>query len=166
MSRATKVRQGGNALALVKKLLNLVSIKGDDILLSSQTEDNLRYHRLRASLPARLWVWKTVCSWQWKGSKEHINVLELRAALCALRWRIVKCGVNNHRLVHMLDSLVCLHSLTRGRTSSRKLRRTLAKINALLLMSKNIGVWAYVHTSENPADAPSRVLKKRKWVAK
>lgn len=166
MTRASKQRKGGNELMLVKKLLNLVSIKGEDILLSSASENNVRYHRLRASLPARLWVWRTVCSWLWKGSKEHINALEMRAVLCALRWRIIKSGACNQRPVHMIDSLVCVHSLTRGRTSSRKLRRTLARINALLLLSKNVGVWAYVHTSENPADAPSRVLRRRKWVAK
>eukprot|EP00438_Fugacium_kawagutii_P007517 Skav231098 [mRNA] locus=scaffold2525:251187:253990:- [translate_table: standard] len=55
MTRTTKVRKGGNELTLVRKLLNLVSIKGEDLLLSSRSEDNLRYHRLRASLPAKLW---------------------------------------------------------------------------------------------------------------
>lgn len=136
MSRTTRRRKGGNALVLVKKPLNLVSIKGEDIILSASTEDNLKYHRLRASIPARLWAWRTVCSWLWKGNKEHINVLEMRAVLCALKWRIIKCGIGNHRLVHLVDSLVCLHSLTRHRTSSRKMRRTLAKINSLLLLSK------------------------------
>lgn len=163
MSRASKPRRPGNGKILVQKLLNMVSIKGEDILLSSATEETLRYHRLRASLPSNLWVWRTVCSWLWKGNKEHINVLEMRATLCALRWRILKGGTRHRRLVHLVDSLVVLHALTRGRTSSRKMRRTLARINALLLLSKNQGVWTYVHTSDNPADAPSRVLQKRKW---
>eukprot|EP00435_Cladocopium_sp_Y103_P030899 s1425_g7.t1 len=163
MGNPRKRLQPGNALALVKKLLNMVSVKGEDILLSSSTEETLRYHRLRASLPSNLWVWRTVCSWKWKGSKEHINVLEMRAVLCALRWRILKQKIRKQRLVHLTDSLVCLHTLTRGRTSSRKLRRTVARINALLLLSQNIGVWAYVHTALNPADAPSRGRVARKW---
>ena len=163
MSGPRKQLVPGKELALVKKLLNMVSIKGEDILISSASEDTLRYHRLRASIPSNLWVWRTVCGWTWKGSKEHINNLEMRAVLCALRWRILKQKTRGHRLVHLTDSLVCLHTLTRGRTSSRKLRRTVARINALLLLSQNAAVWTYVHTALNPADAPSRGRFRRKW---
>ena len=148
---------------LVRKLLNLVSLKGEDIMLQAPTEDTLRYHRLRASLPARLWKWRTVMGWQWSGSPEHINVLELRAVLTSIRWRILKRRAFRTKMVHMIDSLVCLHCLVRGRSSSRKMRRTLSRIDALLLASGSHGVWAYVHTSQNPADRPSRRPVKKKW---
>eukprot|EP00438_Fugacium_kawagutii_P021648 Skav231607 [mRNA] locus=scaffold1636:8556:16397:- [translate_table: standard] len=139
LSAPKKKLCSGNEVTLVRKLMNMVSIKGEDILLSAGSEETLRYHRLRASLPSNLWQRRTVCGWRWQGHKEHINVLELRAVLCALRWRILKQGSCNMRLVHLTDSLVCLHTLTRGRTSSKKLRRTLARINALLLLSNNVG---------------------------
>ena len=155
-----------NELLLVRKLMNMVSIKGEDILLSAPSEETLRYHRLRASVPSNLWKLRTICGWQWKGNKEHINVLELRAVYCAPKWKILKQNVTRHRLVHLTDSLVCLHCLSRGRTSSRKLRRTLARINALLLLSGNTAVWTYVHTALNPADAPSRRKVKKKWAKK
>ena len=148
---------------LVSKLLNLVSLKGEDIMIQAPSEETLRYHRLRASLPSNLWQWKTVMGWTWKGSPEHINVLEMRAVLTSLRWRIVKKKSLRTKFVHMVDSLVCLHSLSRGRSSSRKLRRTMSRINALLLASGSHGVWAYVHTKENPADGPSRHPVKKKW---
>ena len=77
--------------------------------------------------------------------------------------RIIKMKGNKQRMVHLTDSLVCLHTLTRGRTSSRKLRRTVARINSLLLLSQNSAVWTYVHTALNPADAPSRGRHRRKW---
>ena len=166
MSGPRKQLVPGKELALVRKLLNMVSIKGEDIMISSASEDTLRYHRLRASIPSNLWVWRTVCGWTWKGSKEHINNLEMRAVLCALRWRIIKQRTRGHRLVHLTDSLVCLHTLTRGRTSSRKLRRTVARINALLLLFQNTAIWTYVHTALNPADAPSRGRFRRKWGGK
>lgn len=162
---ATKVRPG-NEQTLVRSLLNQVSIKGEDILLSAATEDTLKLHRIRASVPANLWRWRTLCGWQWRGHKDHINVLELRAVLCGLKWRISKQGLRNSKFVHLIDSLVCLHSLSRGRTSSRKMRRTLCKINSLLLASRNSGAWAYVHTSLNPADRPSRRGVRRKWARK
>eukprot|EP00438_Fugacium_kawagutii_P034843 Skav219085 [mRNA] locus=scaffold3000:142585:144471:- [translate_table: standard] len=164
MGRTTQPVVSNNEQILVNKLTNMVSIKGEDLLISSSTEENLKFHRLRASIPSNLWRWRIVSSWRWHGQREHINVLELRAVLCALRWRILKRHERGQKMVHLVDSLVCLHSLTRGRTSSKKLRRTLARINSLLLLSNNVGVWTYVHTALNPADAPSREHhRKRKW---
>ena len=164
MRGPNKALRPGNEAVLAKKLVNLVSIKGEDILLTAQTEDTLRYHRLRASIPANLWKWRTVCGWTWRGPSEHINVLELRAVLCALRWKVVKQKASRQKMIHLTDSLVCLHTLTRGRTSSKKLRRTLARINALLLLSRSTAVWTYIHTALNPADAPSRGKVRKKWV--
>ena len=39
---------------LVRKIAGLTSLKGEDVLLQTQSEDPVRYHRLRASLPAGL----------------------------------------------------------------------------------------------------------------
>ena len=152
-----------NELKVVSKLLTLVSMKGEDLLLQASSEDQVKYHRLRASVPANLWRWKTITGWKWKDGSEHINVLEMRAVLTSLRWRIEKQKITKSKFVHMLDSLVCLHSLSRGRSSSRKLKRSLLRINALLLASHCHPVWTYVHTKDNPADAPSRRPRKRKW---
>eukprot|EP00438_Fugacium_kawagutii_P015349 Skav202567 [mRNA] locus=scaffold2177:274392:277940:- [translate_table: standard] len=152
-----------NELSLVRKLVSLVGIKGDDLLLQASSEDVIKYHRMRASVPSRLWKWRTVAGWTWSESTEHINVLEMRAALTALKWRIEKQEVVHSKFVHLLDSLVCLHSLSRGRSSSRKLKRTLLRINALTLATDCHVVWAYVHTKDNPADRPSRRPQKRKW---
>ena len=148
---------------LVKKLLTLVSVKGEDLMLQSSSEDLVRYHRLRASIPAKLWRWRAIASWRWSDQGEHINSLELRAVLTALRWRIERNKCIHSKFIHLVDSQVCLHALSRGRSSSKKLRRTLLRANALLLATKTHVVWAYVHTKQNPADAPSRRLRKRKW---
>lgn len=145
---------------LVPKLANLISIKGEDILLTTPSSQLCKFHRLRASVPSRLWRWRIVTGWKWKGNKEHINALELRAVLTTLKWRIQHRGQVGHRFLHLVDSLVVLHSLARGRSSSRKLRPTLARINALLLCSSSQALWGYVHTDQNPADKPSRWGKK------
>ena len=136
---------------LIRKLSGLISGKGEDLLLQAPSEDVQRSHRLRASIPSNLWRWRVICGWRWRGDPEHINGLELRAVLTALRWRFARKGWLNTRFLHMVDSQVCLHALARGR-SSRKLRRTLLRINALLLASGSHGIWAYVHTELNPAD--------------
>ena len=127
---------------LVRKLIGLVSQKGEDILLQHQTDIPVKYHRLRMSLPPKLWRWKTVSGWAWKDATEHINVLELRAALTSVKWSIERFQHFDTRCVHLVDSLVVLHSLARGRSSSRKMRRTLMRLNSYLLASGLLPVWA------------------------
>ena len=151
---------------LVRKLMGVASVKGDDLLLQSGTEHSIRYHRLRASIPGRLWKWKDVAGWTWRHSGDHINVLECRAVYTTIKWWIKKKRVSSARFLHLVDSLVVLHSLSRGRSSSRKLRRTIMKINSLLLGSDLHPIYGYIHTSQNPADRPSRrgAHIKKKWV--
>lgn len=63
---------------------------------------------------------------------------------------------SKRRMIHLADSLVCLHALSRGRSSSKRLTRTMSRINGLLLVSNSQCIWEYVHTHSNPADKPSR----------
>eukprot|EP00435_Cladocopium_sp_Y103_P046183 s2515_g13.t1 len=154
--RPLRGSQPEDGTKLVEKLANLISVKGEDVLLSTPSSQLCKYHRLRASVPAGLWRWKVVTGWSWKGQSEHINQLELRAVLTALKWRIEHKGLRRHRFLHLTDSLVCLHVLSRGRSSSRRLRSTMSRANALLLVSGTQALWGYVHTAQNPADRPSR----------
>eukprot|EP00435_Cladocopium_sp_Y103_P064326 s581_g26.t1 len=135
---------------LAFKLGNLISMKGEDIMLSTPTSQMPRHHRLRSSVPSKLWKWKVIAGWQWTKGQEHINALELRAIMTSLRWRIEHCLQVDTRWVHLTDSLVCLHCLSRGRSSSKKLRRTLSRINAMILASNVQPVWGYIHTDIPP----------------
>ena len=141
---------------LANCLGNLISIKGEDILLTTPSTQMVKFHRLRATVPSRGWKWRIVAGWKWSNQEEHINSLELRAILTSLRWRLEHVKHFKTRFIHLTDSLVCLHALTRGRTSSRKLRRPMSRINALILASGSQPLWGYVHTEQNPADRPSR----------
>ena len=149
---------------LTKKLCSLVSLKGEDLLVQSQTEAPVRFQRLRSSIPSKLWRWKIIAGWQWTGQAEHINVLELRSVLTSIKWRAEQQKQLDHRCIHLVDSLVCLHALTRGRSSSRKMRRTLMRINSFLLVTGLQPLWGYVSTHDNPADRPSRRGVRKKWV--
>ena len=164
MRRTTQAGVPGQGL--VRKLLGQISVKGEDLLLQMGTDIPARYHRLRASIPGKLWRWREVAGWRWTGEAEHINVLELRAVKTLLAWRIRELKEQRSRFLHLVDSLVVLHALSRGRSSSRKLRRTLAKISAMLLASGLQGTWGYIDTHQNPADEPSRRPLHRKWVRK
>ena len=149
---------------LVRKLGSLTSIKGEDLLLQSRTETPVKFHRLRSSIPSKLWRWRTVAGWQWRGQGDHINVLEMRAVLTSIKWRAEQLQQLNIRSLHLVDSLVVLHALTRGRSSSRKLRRTLMRIGSILLACGMAPLWSYVDTKQNPADKPSRRGVKKKWL--
>ena len=144
-----------------------MSSRGTDVLLKSSTEPVRSYDRLRTSVPARLWKWKVACGWSWKrpqsGNVEHINRLEIRAVLTSIKWRILKAKQTRKRFLHLVDSLVSLHIINKGRSSSRKLRAITKKIAAWLLLSGNSCILGYVDTGQNPADAPSRRSQKRKW---
>eukprot|EP00438_Fugacium_kawagutii_P034498 Skav206642 [mRNA] locus=scaffold5599:32144:35829:- [translate_table: standard] len=150
------VTSEGSTQLLASKLGNLVSVKGEDILLTTPTTALVKYHRLRASVPSKLWKWRIISGWSWKHGNEHINALELRAILASVRWRLEHMKQFNCRMIHLTDSLVCLHVLSRGRSSSLKLRRIVSKLNALILVGNVQLVWSYIHTDQNPADKPSR----------
>ena len=155
---------------IIRRLASLVSSKGSDILLKASTEAVINHDRFRTTIPPHLWVWKSVCGWKWKYGQEsedfpeHINRLELRACLTSIRWRIEKQRIRKIRFLHLVDSLVSLHILNKGRSSSRKLQQILKKISSLLLLSRSVCLLGYVDTAVNPADAPSRRGQhKRKW---
>lgn len=151
---------------VVSRLAHLVSSKGSDVLLTSQTESTPKSYRFRTSLPAKLWQWKTVCGWRWRHQQrgpEHINKLELRAAYTGLKWRILKHQTCNRKVLHLLDSMVSLQVLNKGRSSSHKLRRLTKRFACLLLASGISLVLAYTDTHQSPADRPSRRPRKRKW---
>lgn len=149
---------------LVSKLCGLVSLKGEDLLLQPSSEVPVRHHRLRMGIPSSLSKWKTVAGWQWVGNAEHINVLEARAVLTTVKWRICQRKQLSVRCVHLVDSLVVLHALTRGRSSLRKMRRTIMRISAYLLAAGLQPLWCYVETKDNPADRPSRWATKKRWL--
>ena len=153
---------------LVDLLRHSVTSKGADLLLTAESENVPKFHRLRASIPARLWQWKSVASWRWRpGTKnvEHINKLELRAFLTALKWRIAKSKCCRTRFLHLLDSAVCLCAINKGRSSSRKLTPIMRQISTYCLAYGLSPLLAYVSTDTNPADRPSRrgQKRKRKW---
>lgn len=157
-----------NSKKLISNLGHLVSTRGGDILLNSSTEPTQTFDRLRNSVPPHLWRWKTVCGWSWKygqdeSTSEHINKLELRSLQTSIKWRVKKQHLKSKRFLHLVDSVVTLHVVNKGRSSAYRLQRIIKKVSALLLLSHTSCLLGYVESSINPADAPSRRSRKRRW---
>jgi len=84
----------------------------------------------------REWRWRDTISTAWRLDGEHINVLECRAVVLALRQRFRNPDALGARFLHLVDSRVCLGMIAKGRTSSWRLRRVLGKVNAHLIASQ------------------------------
>ena len=99
--------------------------------------------------------WSTIVAsrWQWL---EHINVLEARALTVGVRWALSFPESTGSRLLTFCDSLVVVHAVRKGRSSSFPLLRALRQLSALLLAGGLQLSVNYIATEVNPADGPSR----------
>ena len=118
--------------------------------------------RLRAkpacqSVDVRQWNWKTVLSCTWEVEGDHINSLECRALLLALRWRSRSAASLGKRFLHLVDSMVALGAFAKHRSNSRAFNYLVTRSAALQLAFGMTPILAHVRTSRNPADFPSRV---------
>ena len=101
--------------------------------------------------------WSSIISKPWRDA-EHINALELRAALLAVHWLLSFPTSHSSRVFLLVDSMVTYFTLWKGRSSSPKLLLILRKISALLLASGVSLLTGWLPSECNPADAPSRLL--------
>ena len=85
----------------------------------------------------------------------HINVLEGEALVLFLRWLLRTKRRHSSRVVVLLDSAVVLGAAAKGRSSSQ--------LNRLETLAGSLQVHlVFVPSSENPADLPSRGLRRRR----
>eukprot|EP00435_Cladocopium_sp_Y103_P015762 s1497_g3.t2 len=115
----------------------------------------------RAGLRTSYFSWRIVHGYKWRHSS-HINALELQAVVNSVQWRLRKLANHRKRVLHLVDSQVVACVVAKGRTSSFRLRKALQKLNCLLLASGTKLCIGYCHTSENPADIPSRWSEREK----
>jgi len=100
--------------------------------------------------------WRVIVSSAWRDD-EHINVLELRAALLAVHHAMTYPSSLCSRVYLLLDSTVAFFSLWKGRSSSPALLLVLRKVSALLLAGGISLMPGWLPSASNPADAPSRL---------
>ena len=110
----------------------------------------------RQSASPQWWEWRHVFHNRWK-TKEHINLLEMRAIMLALRWRVCHLKEMDVRFCHLTDSYVCMSVLSKGRSSSDMLMVVLRKVAAFCLCFGLLPILLHVESTENPTDEASRV---------
>ena len=128
--------------------------KGSDVRLSIgelSAPSKVRFKTMRPEW----WSWRSCISACWR-RPSHINVLETQAALLDLERRTRRRGDLNTRFLVLLDSYVALGVLRKRRSSSRHIQRVLRRYDSLGLASQCRPFFAYIRSSFNPADRPSR----------
>eukprot|EP00438_Fugacium_kawagutii_P023130 Skav208787 [mRNA] locus=scaffold931:260209:264566:- [translate_table: standard] len=113
---------------LSRLLLRRVNHTGSDIRVSSGAVLNPKAFP-RQSVVADWWQWESVFHCRW-GRQEHINRLELRSILLALKHRVVHLKEVDVRFLHLTDSYVCMSVVAKGRSSSVMLTSVLRQISA------------------------------------
>ena len=93
---------------------------------------------------------------QWVNKSEHINVLELRAVILALKWVLSYRQSLSTRLLLIGDSTSVIGAVRKGRTSAFNLLVRLRTLAALLLASGVRLAMEWCLSELNTADFPSR----------
>lgn len=134
---------------MVLEHVRLGNSKGSVVHLDTST---LTSHScwLRKSIDVSLWNWKVVVSTSWVHTGWHINELECRAYLIALKWRVRRSASLHGAFLHLIDSMVTL-----GVASSWILNQVVEKIAAVELAGFLVPFLGFVHSAANSADAPS-----------
>jgi len=73
-----------------------------------------------------------------------------------MRWRARSLRNFDARFLHLVDSQVVLGIVAKGRTTSRRLRKSLHRYNMLILAMRSQPLLGWVISAHNPADEPSR----------
>ncbi|CAL1140246.1 unnamed protein product [Cladocopium goreaui] len=114
---------------LTRLLLARVNHTGSDVRISSGAVMNPKAYP-RQSACSAWWCWRHVFNCRWQKA-EHINRLELRSILLALRWRVQRLGECHCRFIHLTDSYVSMSIVSKGRSSSTALMSIMRQISAV-----------------------------------
>jgi hypothetical protein len=99
--------------------------------------------------------WRRVALTRW-GRKEHINILEARAWLLGVRHCSRSPGRRGLRVLYLVDSLVVLGAVGKGRSSCFALNQILRRAASHSLLWGTKVMMRWIPTWMNPADGPSR----------
>eukprot|EP00171_Calliarthron_tuberculosum_P014305 IDg14305t1 len=101
--------------------------------------------------------WITAFSHKWR-KQEHINILEGRAIVLALRHFLRNEDHYKKRVIFLTDNQTLLGALRKGRSSSMTSNGVCRQVASLGLIGDLTIEYYYVPSKDNPADVPSRCV--------
>jgi len=110
----------------------------------------------RHSVDPTNWTWKVLMSYAWKQAGQHINTLETVAVLDLVRKLGRDPKQHSKKAIILVDNMVALGVLAKGRSSAKALKSPLRRLAAVMLAG-NFHFWyGWVKSGWSPADGPSR----------
>ena len=139
---------------LHRSILKRVNHAGSDVRVSSgHIMDPKAFPR--QSVPSAWWQWTPVFQFRFK-KPDHINSLELRSIVQAVRWRITHKKEFSCKVFHLTDSYVNMSIIGKGRSSSSMLQFQLRRLMAEVLLCNLYLICVHVGSLDNPTDHASR----------
>ncbi|CAE8741020.1 unnamed protein product, partial [Polarella glacialis] len=151
------------SIEMAKAVGRLAEKRGDYVRLD-RDEFDTEAEKPRLGVPHRRGLKKssfhTVVSAR-KQYNAHSGALEATGVLHLIRWLLRSPRKHNHRVVALVDAKAVLGAVAKGRSSANTLKREVRRVAALTLAGNFLMRYVYVPSEDNPADAPSRGLKRR-----
>eukprot|EP00435_Cladocopium_sp_Y103_P024382 s733_g6.t1 len=147
----------GLSVQLVSAFIRRQELRGSDVRLdvgSLYRPDSFP----RGSIDASRWQWHVGLAWPFR-HPEHINILELRALISSLEWRLRSTSFTQCRALHVTDSVVALSVGVKGRSSSRSLNRLLKRYAALQVAGGIYPILGWVESEDNPVGGMARTRR-------
>ena len=138
----------------LKDMMRFIGLRGTDIRITVKS-DEIEKKETVIPYPSMRWLWRTVMAYRWS-EKQHINILEATAVLVEFRRRVRSADGIGVRFFNVIDSMVIYYAMAKGRSSSKKLNRTLRRVMAVALFSRSTPVNLWTLSKWNYADKPSR----------
>ena len=142
------------AVQLVQAFIRRQEYRGSDVRLDVGTLYRPDAFP-RATVNPHRWLWHVAHSYPFH-NEEHINLLELRAIIHTVEWRLRRRTFNGVRFLPLSDSQVALSVAVKGRSSSRQLNKLLRKFGSMLAAAGLYPLLGWIESHLNPADEPSR----------
>ena len=155
MNPHKNVRNMSEEMRLTRAYCTYQSHRGGEIRNEQGPEPSLQRSGFQA-IQGDQWKWKAAISCQWHLTTEHINALECRALLLALRWRARNVKHFSKRFLHLCDNQAVLGAFCKHRSNAHSLNYLLQRAAALELATEMKPIMAFVRSHANAADAPSR----------
>jgi hypothetical protein len=148
-------------MEVIKELATLSERNGDYIRTAESDDAEERYRVGEpTTLPFSKNSFTDVLSVKAK-MVQHSGAMEAHAVLLLVQWALRSTSRFNRRLLVLIDAKAVLYAVLKGRSSAPTLKPVIRRLAAHCLAGDLLLYPLYVPSENNPADGPSRGLRRR-----
>lgn len=145
------------------RVCRMAEKRGDFVRLTTSPEDPVELGRKgnprRLNVSQRDFRTKLSCRARWKA---HSGVLEMHGYLLGLKWAVRDRKKHHRKLPFLVDAKAVVGAAAKGRSSAHAFLNVLRSVGAHVLAADVLPRIVYIPSESNPADHPSRGIRRRK----